>query len=623
MLPRPHRWVASVGARAGSLKTTISLICCALLLLCFAQTAWLGCRGKSATTDESPGLVASWVLVHDGDFRMDPEDPPLFKYYVAAGTRGQDMPRDHASPEWKALLSDPYQSGNFTLSTLYQTAGTNADALLAAARMRMIFLGILLGALIAWWSWRLAGPLAAIVALAVFCFDPNFLAHTPLIKADVATALLFLALMMSIWLLGERATAPRMIATALLLGTLIMTKSSGILGIPILAVALLCRAWVPAPWRILRWTARTRLARLFAAAAIGAAALAVVYVVMWACYSFRYGPASDPAQRFDTHSVLDAACKYQFIREYGDPSAAPRQWVAWKSHWQPPLQVRLLLWANQSRLLPQAWVQGFLFLYASSFRRMTFLCGQLSTIGWWDYFPLAMLFKTPLATLAGFCIIVLVWLRRRPGALARHWWALSCIAVVPVFYMAAVMAACQNLGLRYVLPVYPYLFIAMGVTAAIMWRRRPRATAAVVAILFAGLATETYCACPDFIPFFNVTFGGARGGLKLLSDSNLDWGQDLPLVAQWQRQHPDDALYLLYFGCADPAYYGIQHYSVLFYFQTPPPTVARGQRAVIAISATILQGTYSPQWQRHQLETYMQRQPLAVLGGSIYLFERQ
>jgi hypothetical protein len=152
------------------------------------------------------------------------------------------------------------------------------------------------------------------------------------------------------------------------------------------------------------------------------------------------------------------------------------------------------------------------------------------------------------------------------------------------------------------------------------WQRRPRVCGLVVAILLAGLGAETFAAYPDFIPFFNVAAGGTRGGLKLLSDSNLDWGQDLPLVAQWERQHPDDAVYLVYFGTADPAYYGIR------YFNTPgsmtsPPNVAPGQRSFIALGATVLQGTYLPAEQRRKLEPLTQREPIAVLGGSIYLFE--
>ena len=45
----------------------------------------------------------------------------------------------------------------------------------------------------------------------------------------------------------------------------------------------------------------------------------------------------------------------------------------------------------------------------------------------------------------------------------------------------------------------------------------------------------------------------------MLSDSNIDWGQDLKLLANWQKKHPDTPMYLWYFGTADPHYYGM-HY---------------------------------------------------------------
>jgi 4-amino-4-deoxy-L-arabinose transferase-like glycosyltransferase len=597
------------------------LIGCALLLFCFAQTAWHAWRGKSATFDEPPGLVAAWVAVHDRDFRMDPEDPPLFKYFVAAGTHGDDMPRDYSSPFWSALLSDPSALGDFARATLYQTPQTNADALLASARARMIFLGMLLGALIAWCSWRLAGPLAAIVALALFCFDPNFLAYAPLVKGDVPITLLFLALMMSIWLMGERATLLRMAATALLLGALVTTKYSGVLGIVILAVALLCRSLGPGPWRVLRWTARTRLARLAAGAAIGAASLLIVYVMIWASYGFRFAPTPDPALRFDMRKVLETCCEQQFGREYANRPHPDAVWLAWKAHWRPPLAVRVALWANQHELAPQACIEGFLFQYSLSFVRLTWLCGRAATVGWWYYFPLAMAFKTPLATLLGTCIAAVVWLWRRGGIFARHWWPLCCVLVVPVLYMAAAMASRLNLGLRHVLPVYPYLFIALGVAAALMWRYRPRITAAVTAILLAGLATETYSAYPDFIPFFNIACGGAPNGWRLLGDSNVDWGQELPALAQWVHQNPGYQLQLIYFGTADPRYYRIHYVPIAGGYA--PPDMQPGDSnlpPVLAMSVTAWQNPFLPE--KDLLKSLQTRKPLAVLGGSMYLFDR-
>jgi hypothetical protein len=279
------------------------------------------------------------------------------------------------------------------------------------------------------------------------------------------------------------------------------------------------------------------------------------------------------------------------------------------------------LWCNRHELFPQAWIEGFLFLYATSFIRMTWLCGHAAMVGWWYYFPLAMAFKTPLSTLLGLCIALGFWSWRRWGVFVRYWWALCCVVVVPVVYMTAAMTMRLNLGLRHVLPVYPYLFILLGVTAACAWRRRPGITAVAAVILLAGLATETCCAYPDFIPFFNIASGGTRNGWRLLGDSNVDWGQELPALAQWINDHPGYQLQLIYFGTADPRYYGIHYVPIEGGYA--PPDQRPGQSnlpPVLAMSVTAWQNPFLPE--KGLLQSLQKRKPLAVLGGSMYLFDR-
>ena len=113
--------------------------------------------------------------------------------------------------------------------------------------------------------------------------------------------------------------------------------------------------------------------------------------------------------------------------------------------------------------------------------------------------------------------------------------------------------------------------------------------------------------------------GGSRGGFALLGDSNLDWGQDAPLLARWQREHPSEHLYLCYFGPAGQReYYGIP--AVLL-----PGSIGNGPHldtlpsdpGVLAISATALQGIYPSQ---RYYEFLMKHKPQEVLGGTIYLF---
>src|SRR6185436_15895222 len=121
------------------------------------------------------------------------------------------------------------------------------------------------------------------------------------------------------------------------------------------------------------------------------------------------------------------------------------------------------------------------------------------------------------------------------------------------------------------------------------------------------------------IAFFNVASRPYR--LTLLGDSNLDWGQDLPLLAAWQRAHPDENLYLGYFGQADPAHYGIRARRLPTSDPRVPGTElpTPGERATLAISATHLQGIYiwNPWLDRFYAAARRQR-PRAVLG-TIYL----
>jgi hypothetical protein len=608
-----------------------AIAACAALLILFAATSWTAWLGKCATFDEPLHFMGAWIQTHYDDFRCNPEDPPLWKYYVAAGTNPQDLKLDRSNFLWDLMLARfPAPAVHFIELALYQTPGNDADAMLRHARARMLFLGVVLGAVIAWWAWRLGGPAAAVVATGAFAADPNFLAHSPLVKNDVPITLVFLLLMMTIWLLGQRGTWVRCAAVVLLVAVALTTKFSGILTIPILAIALLCRAILPRPWAFFRWTLSTRLQRLGAGAAILVGAVLVGYLGIWACYGFRFGPTPDANEKFNYHDpILNCAENEMLLRQDPVPMYPPTsQLQQWVDEWKPDATVNLVKWADKKRVLPQAWLFGFLYTYATSLVRRTFLCGEIGVSGWWYYFPLAMVFKTPLATLAGLATAAGFWIWKqktttRSGRPKADIWDAGAFLVFPVFYMAIAMRSHLNIGLRHVLPVYPYLFIFLGVMAAAGFRLRPKLTGWIIGIFALGLLVETAAAFPDYIPFFNVAFGGSRGGLALLSDSNMDWGQDLPALAKWQREHPERQLYLAQFSMPDPRYYGI-HYIELDGAQveqedeqSPAPLPP-----VFAISAVALQRPYmTPHQQATVYNLFENEKPIAILHGTIYLFD--
>jgi hypothetical protein len=606
----------------------LALAACAGLLIAFwaiASSSWLD---KSAAFDEPFHFTAAWVQTHYGDFRCNPEDPPLWKYYVAAGTSKNDLPMDRQDPLWNRMLdSIPAASALYSEKILYETPGIDADKLLDAARRRMVLIGVALGAAIAWWAWRLRGPVAAVVATAAFCFDPNFLAHSPIVKNDVPITLIFLLLMGAIWLLGQRATLLRCAAVMLLVAFALTTKFSGLLAFPILAIALVCRSAIDRPWLVLKWSLATRRRRLAASFALLTVSFLFGYFFIWACYGFHFGPSSDPSAKFNfKEPILDIAENEMTLRQDPVPPAVSNSQLAqWVKQWKPDAIVRTGKVVNQRHLLPQAWLFGFLYTYATSLGRRAFLCGQIRVQGWWYYFPLAMLFKTPLATLAGLALAAAFWIgsARRWGG-TRDWWAVCALVVAPIFYLAVAMRTHLDIGLRHVFPVYPFLFIFLGVTAAQACRRWPRTTGFALVLLFTGLMAETVAAYPDYIPFFNVAAGGSRGGLRLLSDSNIDWGQDLPALARWQREHPDRQLYLCQFALPDPRYYKIHYLAMAGTYQThEDEKTPSGFPPVYAISAVALQGTYmQPELQRDIYDRFLKTQPLEVLDGTIYLFNQ-
>jgi hypothetical protein len=237
-----------------------------------------------------------------------------------------------------------------------------------------------------------------------------------------------------------------------------------------------------------------------------------------------------------------------------------------------------------------------------------------------------MLFKMPVAMLGALlgALAMGFWVVRRNWEEWRELgWTLACVLVPFVFYVASVMLANLNIGIRHLLPAYPYIYVAAGILIAMAIRRWHKPVMIVASILGLVLLTESLIAWPNYIAYFSLPFNGPRGGFRLLSDSNLDWGQDLPLLAQWQKAHPDVPLAFgpnfsyqpqgSYFGSVDPAFYGIKSDPLLIKVGLKPEIM---RTHILAVSATMVQGTYNTTFVPLQNFT-----PIEVLGGTIYLYD--
>src|SRR5207253_6666000 len=117
---------------------------------------------------------------------------------------------------------------------------------------------------------------------------------------------------------------------------------------------------------------------------------------------------------------------------------------------------------------------------------------------------------------------------------------LLLFAALPAAAYAVVVSSQTGLNhhLRYLLPAYPFLFVlaASPFAAAArpgLWLRRGAAFSLGLA------AAASLAVFPHSLAFFNCLAGGPAAGPRHLLGSNVDWGQDLLLLARWARQHPE------------------------------------------------------------------------------------
>jgi len=204
----------------------------ALILATVALLQITSILQEAQTWDEAVYISAGYSYWKTGDFRLNGEHPPLAKLLVAAPLLFLHLALPLDDPAWQK--ADEYAFG---ARFLYKNR-LPADTILFASRCVTIAVTLLFGLLIALWTRRRAGPLAAIVALILFAFDPNIIAHGRYATNDFYLAFFFFLTVIS-WNRALRLGRPADYALAgCALGLAVCTKLSGVLLVP--AAALLC-----------------------------------------------------------------------------------------------------------------------------------------------------------------------------------------------------------------------------------------------------------------------------------------------------------------------------------------------------------------------------------------------
>jgi hypothetical protein len=177
-----------------------------------------------------------------------------------------------------------------------------------------------------------------------------------------------------------------------------------------------------------------------------------------------------------------------------------------------------------------------------------------------------------------------------------------------------------NIGVRHILPVYPFVLLLAGAGIQAMLASKHVALRIALGVLAASWVGEVGLQYPNWLSFFNPLVGGPRYGARFLADSNVDWGQDLKPLKHWMDGAGVTRVNLAYFGSADPAYYDID------YVQLPVSTLDESAYkrpelpGYVAVSATERTGVYLPRRWRLFYRALRRQTPVARINNSINVY---
>ncbi|MGE5304700.1 MAG: ArnT family glycosyltransferase [Alphaproteobacteria bacterium] len=563
-------------------------IAATFLLLLFASISFTTALDQSPTFDEPLHLYAGYSYLKWGDFRVNPEHPPLVKMLAALPLMLRPVHEDGIMSTERNIVQTR-KDYEWVLADQFLKSNQDVDALFLGARLLMIGLAVALGVVVFLWAREIYGVTAAIVALVIYCFDPNFLAHSSIVHTDVPFTLWFFAGCYFFWRASNRVTWPNLVLMSLCLALAAITKFSFFVIIPVWAFLGLVRVFSSKP-QISEITCPALMSQRSGKATLLLLVLSVgtiaAYITIWAVYGFRFDAAAFEKNQMAVGRLLSAD-----------------SWIS-----------SLVVFNSKYFALPEAWVYGAAFTFRS-FERFSFLLGDISNHGFWFYFPIAFAVKTPLPTIVMMLIAVVLVVLRRHSRIDDLF-----LVIPPAAFFAVAVYSHLNIGIRHILPIYPFLFVWLGGAVATISNLKCRIAKGGVLLLGLWLIGASLRVYPNYLAFFNELAGGSSNGHKILVDSNLDWGQDLKGLKHWMNDHGISKIHFAYFGTVDPFCYGIKAIPApgSLVFSKREDTDHSPPAPYLAISATYLAGLYLPQ--RDTYAAFRNRRPVASIGNSILIY---
>jgi hypothetical protein len=262
------------------------------------------------------------------------------------------------------------------------------------------------------------------------------------------------------------------------------------------------------------------------------------------------------------------------------------------------------------------YIQGIEVQMQQAVGQSSFLFGEYSESGWWYYFIVAFFLKTPIPALIFLGVSFYLFSKKENKQRIDELFLLLPALVVLLSFSIEL----KCIGLRYILPVYPFLFVFCGKIMNLSIKKKMVKVAFLFLIVW--YIGSSLFVNPHYLAYFNEFIGGPDNGDKYLVDSNIDWGQDLKGLKEYMDENNIERIKLSFFGSDSPERYGIKYDwlpSVYLENKEPEKEISLPIKGHIAISATNLRGVY---FKDKNLFRWLKKyEPVKKVGYSIYVYD--
>jgi hypothetical protein len=546
---------------------------------------------QSQTADEGYHIFSGYNSWTRGDFGINPEVPPFVKMVAALPV----LPLSLRVPPPSNI---PFKLAEFFGAKPFLYSN-DADVILFRARMAAAVFTVLLAVLVFVAAYEMFDAACALLALALFVFEPNLIAHGSLVTTDVASALFLFATVYAFYRYIKRPSALRLLLVGLLAGLSLASKDSGVLYFPILVCLLaveLVRLAEPAQQDSVGESfGGARQAIRLVSSIVWSGLIAVA--ILWVSYGLRY------QARPTGQSLIPSLAEYA-------------------AQLDNPRETQFLVLLARYHVLPEAYLYGWADTLNTRGHISPYLFGTVYRHPVWFYFPAVFVIKSTI----GFLLLLLLV----PLALWRRWADFRreflFLLIPPLVYFPFAMASKFNIGVRHLLPTYPSLIILAAVAACLLIRSDRRWLALVIVLVALHIGSSLR-AFPNYIAYANEFWGGSERSYKVLSDSNVDWAQQLKQTRKYLDDRGIKDCWFAYFDqvFVDPSYYHIPCKTLPTGLsrQTLTAAIPAQIQGTVLLSASELSGEF---WGPGSLNPYAQfrnLRPDDVIGGGVLVFRGQ